>query len=228
MLLPLAAPTSSDPGACGGHPDRPGAGCGIAECAHDGRDPREAGARLWDALVEAARLLAGTDLVPESHGARPRVMVTVDHETLRERLGRARLVNLDTGLSAGAVRRLACDAEIIPIVLGSASQVLDVGRSSRLVTPGLWSALVARDGHCAFPGCTRLPVACDAHHVRHWADGGATAVSNLVLLCRAHHTTVHQTPWQVRIDADDGRPVFRPPPGRLRDDRAIRRRPLRE
>ena len=70
------------------------------------------------------------------------------------------------------VRRLACDAEIIPAILGTESQVLDVGRTSRLVTPGIWTALVLRDQHCAFPGCTRLPLACDAHHIIHWADGG--------------------------------------------------------
>jgi hypothetical protein len=65
-------------------------------------------------------------------------------------------------------------------VLGSRSQLLlDVGRTSRLVTLGLWLALVARDRHCAFPSCTRPPVACDAHHIRHWADGGPTALTNL-------------------------------------------------
>jgi hypothetical protein len=116
--------------------------------------------------------------------------VSVDYDTLSSRVGEAGLVDFDTRLSASAVRRLACDAEILPLVLGSRSQVLDVGRSSRLVTPGLWHALVARDRHCAFPGCTRMPIACDAHHVRHWADGGATALDNLVLLCRTHHTVV--------------------------------------
>ena len=82
-------------------------------------------------------------------------------------------------------------------MLGSRSQVLDVGRTHRLVTPGLWHALVARDHHCAFPGCSRLPHACDAHHLQHWADGGPTALHNLVLLCRHHHTTLHTTPWRV-------------------------------
>ena len=95
------------------------------------------------------------------------------------------------------VRRLACDAELIPAVLGTQGQVLDVGRTSRLVTTGIWTALVLRDQHCAFPGCSRLPIACDAHHIQHWADGGTTSLDNLVLLCRKHHTLTHQTPWQV-------------------------------
>ena len=84
-----------------------------------------------------------------------------------------------------------------PRVLGTEGQVLDVGRTSRLVTTGIWTALVLRDRHCAFPGCTRLPIACDAHHIIHWADGGATSLDNLILLCRKHHTLTHQTPWQV-------------------------------
>ena len=99
------------------------------------------------------------------------------------------------------------------------------------MTPGIWLALVARDRHCAFPGCTRMPIACDAHHVQHWADGGRTSLDNLVLLCRTHHTVLHSTPWQVSIDPDDGRPVFHPPPGRHRrpEDHELRgRRPLRE
>jgi hypothetical protein len=114
------------------------------------------------------------------------------------------------------------------MVLGSKSQILDVGRSSRLVTPGIWLALVARDGHCAFPGCTRAPVACDAHHITHWAAGGATALHNLVLLCRRHHTVIHTTPWDVRLHPDDQRPEFLPP-ARLDPQRQpLRRRPLRE
>jgi hypothetical protein len=185
---------------------------------------------MWDALVDAMRLLDGTEILPESHGATPRITVTVDYDTLAAGVagsGRAGLLDLVGGLSAGAVRRLACDAEILPMVLGSRSQVLDVGRSNRLVTLGLWLALVSRDRHCAFPGCSRPPVACDAHHVRHWADGGSTALGNLVLLCRTHHTVIHSTPWQVVIDAADGRPVFTSPPGRYHET-TLRRRPLRE
>jgi hypothetical protein len=73
-----------------------------------------------------------------------------------------------------------------------------------------------------------MPIACDAHHVRHWADGGTTALHNLVLLCRTHHTVVHTTPWQVHLDPDDHKPVFRPPPGRHPETALRSRRPLRE
>ena len=231
VLLPLAAPQPTEAGACGGDSARPAHGCGVADCAHDGRDPRDHGSRMWDALVEACRRLADTDVPPSSHGSRPRVVVTVDHDTLRQRVGdrvgSAGLGGLDSRLSAGAVRRLACDAEVLPVVLSGRSEVLDVGRAHRLVTPPIWQALVIRDRHCAFPGCSRPPVACDVHHLRHWVDGGTTALDNLVLLCRAHHTTVHTTPWQVRLRRDDRRPEFVPPPGRYRDPLPVRHRPLR-
>ena len=132
------------------------------------------------------------------------------------------LVGGDT-LSAAAVRRLACDAEIIPAVLGTHSQVLDVGRSSRLVTNGIWTALVLRDQHCAFPGCSRLPIACDAHHIIHWADGGPTSLDNLILLCRKHHTAIHHTAWQVAIDPTTKRPIWTPPPSaRAREPATLR------
>ncbi len=88
---------------------------------------------------------------------------------------------------------------------------VDVGRTQRLVTAAIWKALVLRDQHCRFPGCRRLPLACDAHHLHHWADGGVTSLDNLVLLCRAHHTLIHATPWQVRLNPLDRRPEFRPP-----------------
>jgi len=110
------------------------------------------------------------------------------------------------------VRRLACDADIIPVALGTRGEVLDVGRAHRLVTPALWRALVCRDRHCAFPGCTKPPVMGHAHHITHWADRGPTALPNLVLLCGHHHRVIHHTPWQVRISPDDARPEFLPPP----------------
>jgi hypothetical protein len=76
--------------------------------------------------------------------------------------------------------------------------------------PPIWTALVGRDHHCTFPGCTRPPVMCHAHHIRHWADGGATSLDNLVLLCGHHHRTIHHSPWEVRLAAD-GRPELLPP-----------------
>jgi hypothetical protein len=67
-----------------------------------------------------------------------------------------------------------------------------------------------------------VPVACDAHHVVHWADGGGTDLANLVLLCRAHHRVIHTTGWEVRISPRDRQPEFRPPPGRHRTSERLR------
>ena len=229
-LLSLTAPQTTPPGACGGQSRDPGRAGSLAtpcpdpECAHDGRDPREFGVRLWDALVEACRRLQTARVLPESHSTTPRLLVTLDLEALRSQLTGGRLAGGEP-LTAGAVRRLACDAEIIPVVLGARSEVLDVGRTSRLVTRGIWAALVARDRHCAHPGCRRPPSACDAHHIVHWAEGGATSLDNLALLCRSHHTLVHRTAWTLAIDPDTRRPVWTPPPAIDDTDRCTRHLP---
>ncbi len=201
------------------------------DCGETARDLRDHGARTWDALVETCVKASEADgLLPEQHGAKPRLTVTLTLEQLRDGLG---VATLDTGdqLSVPTIRRLACDADVIPAVLGSLGEVLDVGRTQRLVTAAIWKALVLRDQHCRFPGCRRLPLACDAHHLRHWADGGPTGLDNLVLLCRAHHTLVHATPWEVRLNPLDRQPEFRRPPRHgidAPDDHWIRALPTRE
>jgi hypothetical protein len=130
-------------------------------------------------------------LPPETHATPPRLLITLDHHTLR---------------------RLACDAEIIPAILGTHSEVLDIGRLRRTVTGAIWTALVLRDRHCTFPACTRPPLMCHAHHLTHWADGGQTSLDNLALLCGHHHRTIHHTPWDIRLKPTDRRPEFKPPP----------------
>ena len=178
-------------------------------CGHDGRDPRDHGARTLDALVEACRLLQTVEVAPDSHGAPPRLNLVRTLEDLRRATGHAAT---DTGeeLSPQAVRRMACDADVVPVVLGGASEVLDVGRQMRLASVAIWRALVVRDRHCRFPGCTRPPVMCHGHHVIHWIDGGATSVDNLVLLCGHHHRLVHAGPWTIR-QPEPGRFTFTPP-----------------
>ena len=223
-LFPLAAPVpATDPGGCGGAADC----AGPAGCAHDGRDPRDHGARMLDALVEASRLLLGTDVLPESHGATPRLSLTMNLSDLIDGVGTATLETGET-LSASAVRRLACDAEVIPIVLGSHSEVLDLGRLRRLVSLALFKALAVRDMHCTFPGCRRPPIACDAHHIIAWLDGGGTGLDNLALVCRGHHTMIHNTPWEIRLNPVDRRPEFLPPATLDPDRKPIRERCPRE
>lgn len=181
------------------------------ETGEEGRDPRDHGARMWDALVALAQHALDTDLPPDGHGARPRVVVHVDAETMAGESAGVGATDDGLEISGGAVRRMACDSDLVRVLLDAKGCVLDVGRAQRLVTPAIWTALVARDRHCAFSGCTRPPVMSHAHHIRHWADGGTTSLDNLVMLCGGHHRTVHHTPWEVRI-GEDGRPEFLPPP----------------
>ena len=173
--------------------------------------PRDHGARLWDALVTTARHALDTDLPPETHGTPARLLVALDHDTLKNARGVGTTAD-GTELPPDAIRRLACDAEVIPAVLGSQGEVLDVGRLRRLVTPAIWAALVIRDRHCTFPGCTRPPLMCHAHHILHWINGGETKLDNLALLCGHHHRVIHHSPWEIRLNTVDRRPEFQPPP----------------
>ena len=121
-------------------------------------------------------------------------------------------------VSAETARRLACDAAKVTMRHGPGGEILDVGRRNRTISPALRRALAARDRQCRFPGCGN--VRCDAHHIRHWADGGRTALDNLVLLCRRHHRAVHEEGFRVTIDVvgdvqflgPDGRPLPEAPP----------------
>jgi hypothetical protein len=121
---------------------------------------------------------------------------------------------LDTGvaLTAAELRLLACDAGIIPAVLGSPSQVLDLGRATRNFSIAQRRALAIRDRGCVAPGCDYPPSGCDGHHcVITWADGGPTDLDNGALLCDFHHHQVHRQGWRVVLAAN-GYPALIPPP----------------
>ncbi|MCR3749499.1 HNH endonuclease signature motif containing protein [Lentzea californiensis] len=171
-------------------------------------DQRCAPEREGDALCEVIDLALRADGSRIHGGERVQLTVTVDYDKLREGVGSALLDNGEH-LPMSQVRKMACDAGIIPTLLGSRSQVHDVGRKTRAINAGLRRVLVARDKGCAFPGCTRPPKHCEAHHIRFWSDGGATNADNLVLLCRRHHDLVHHSEWQVEMA--EGLPTFRPP-----------------
>ena len=112
-------------------------------------------------------------------------------------------------------RRLACDAGIIPLLVGSNSEPLDVGRLNRSAPPALRRALVYRDGGCRFPQCDRPPEWTDAHHIQHWVLHGPTALRNMTLLCRAHHVMVHEQGWLISLDPTTGIVTVHYPDGRL-------------
>ena len=141
---------------------------------------------------EAGSSKEGCGCIPPSPSAeRYTVMVH-----LRQDPDRAEL-DPDLPISLRVARRLSCDASVVRIVHGPRSEVLDVGRRTRVVPPAIRRALWARDGGCRFPGCGARYVS--AHHVLHWADGGRTALDNLVLLCPAHHRGVQEGGFSVRM-----------------------------
>jgi Domain of unknown function (DUF222)/HNH endonuclease len=157
-------------------------------------------------------------------GVNATIVVTIDEQTLRDRVGAATLASGDE-IPVEELRRLACNADILPMVLGSDSQPVNLGRASRLFSKGQRTALAARDGGCVFPGCERPPGWTEAHHVTPWSAGGKTDLSNGALLCGYHHRLIHRDDghdgWEIRI-APDGVPEVIPPE---RIDR--QRRPIR-
>ncbi len=106
-----------------------------------------------------------------------------------------------TMLAPDRVKRLLCDARLRFVVLGEHGEPLWMSRKVRSATPAQWQALVARDRHCAFPGCTQKPIRCEAHHIEEYdRDHGPTDIDNMALFCGHHHKTVHKTGWTVKME----------------------------
>lgn len=172
--------------------------------------------RRADALVALAEATALHRDTPSHGGDRPRVVVTIAADRLRDLAAGAGLIGTGERIAAGELRRLCCDADLLPVVLGGSGEVLDVGREHRLVTPPIRAALTVRDRGCVFPGCDRPPAACHAHHIMPWQEGGVTSLDNLVLVCAHHHGIVEPSPdppgrrWEIRLGAG-GIPEVLPP-----------------
>ena len=164
------------------------------------------GQRQADALGMVAECALAGGLDGGTAGDRYQVVVHVDAATLTEDAdvpaGTSPQAALEEAggihVSAATAQRLACDSAVVAMRHGPTGQVLDVGRKRRTISPALRRALAARDRQCQFPGCQARR--CDAHHIRHWAHGGATALDNLVLLCRRHHRAVHEEGFRVTVD----------------------------
>ncbi|WP_405064297.1 HNH endonuclease [Kribbella sp. NBC_01505] len=210
------------------------------------RDPRSLQERQADALAVISDAAAGNRDYPGV----PHLTVTIDFEDLKNALadipdafngaagstratggpggtgatgGSGGMGELAFGgnLSAGAVRLLACDAAILPIVLGGDSQPLDVGTEQRFVNRYMRRVLNKRDKGCVI--CKAPPWMCHAHHVIHWADGGPTSLHNLALVCAAHHRAVHKNQWAITINGGVvhvTRPSWADPPPPTRADLA--------
>ena len=162
-------------------------------------------------MVAESALTGGLDT--DSAGDRYQVVVHVDAEVLAdpEEQGVSCLSD-GQRVSAETSRRVSCESSKVVMTHASDGSVLDVGRKTRTISPALRRALVDRDGGCRFPGCNQSR--CDAHHVKHWAEGGETSLDNTLLLCRFHHRLVHEEGFQLkRLSA--GEIEFRAPHGRL-------------
>jgi hypothetical protein len=140
-------------------------------------DTRSTAQRNADALLEICGLARAAQDCPSTAGEPPHLTVTIDWDALRTSLGVATL-DYGTHLSASEARRWACDAQIIPVVMGGKSEPLDVGRAMRTVPLSIRRALITRDRGCVFPGCDHSSGMCQAHHCQHWVDGGETNVEN--------------------------------------------------
>ncbi|HUF58553.1 MAG TPA: DUF222 domain-containing protein [Actinomycetota bacterium] len=190
-----------------------------------GEDDRTPAQRRADALGEVCRQWLDGAARPTVAGERPHVTVTVAADALPA-AGSSPDVSSRTSeldhvgpVSPETARRIACDASVMRVVMSGRSEPPDVGRRTPVVSPAMRRAVIVRDRHCRFPGCDRPHSWCDAHHVVHWADGGDTAVPNLVLLCRRHHQMAHDRSG-FGLELLDGRPVFSRPDGSVLEDRA--------
>lgn len=141
------------------------------------------------------------DRLPDAGGVNATVVVTIGHELLLRGIGAATLDD-GTRISAAEARRLACEAAVIPMVLGGDSVPLDVGRTRRLHDRYQRLAMAQRDGGCTADGCDRPPSWCEGHHDQPWAAGGPTDVAHGRLLCFHHHRLAHDDRYRKTVLPD--------------------------
>jgi hypothetical protein len=166
-------------------------------------DRRSAGQRRVEALDAVLTGAAAVDAAAREPGGAPTVVhVTMTLADLLAGLsgaqdgqGRGCVMGSrarQTMLAPSTVRQLACDADLVPVVLGADGEVVDLGRATRLFSRGQRRMLWHRDGQCTFPGCDAPAAWTQAHHIVHWSSGGPSDLSNAALLCQRHHTQVHE------------------------------------
>lgn len=185
-------------------------------------DRRTRAQKQLDGLITAAKTALATNTLPITCGNRPQIIATINYQDLfptgpATLTGKGHCAETGTGtfaftgpVPAATLRKIACDADIIPALLGTTGEILDLGRKTRLFTPAQSTALTTRDQGCAFPNCTIPAPWCEAHHITYWSRGGPTTTDNGVLLCSHHHHLVHKEQWT--ITTAPGTPAFIPPP----------------
>ncbi len=173
------------------------------------KDPRTAGQRRHDALLEALTLLTRAEQLPTSAGVTTTVILTCN---LHDWITKTRYTTTSHGgtvPTATAHRWTDAHTRFVLVVLDKAKAVAHVEVGRRLFTEGQRLALIARDRGCSFPGCDRPPQHCQAHHVTDYANGGPTSIDNATLICGYHHRTFRQLGWTCHMH--DGHPTWTPP-----------------
>ena len=178
------------------------------------RDKRSIGQKRLDGAMHALMVGLKGGKLSTHGGIQPQVIVNVDHQTLEKDLLATDWTYRSDAVHSGPInprliRQLACNAELLPVVLGSESQVLDAGSRARLFSPEQRKILYARDRGCTFPGCEKTLDRCQAHHVHEYSRGGVTTIENGALVCSYHHHVVHETDWE--IEMVHGVPYWKPP-----------------
>ena len=190
---------------------------GIMNMSFNDGTTRTRDQRCSDALTQLAHASSKGDI--KGGRSNTKLLATVPFETITERANERGATHVGATLDAATVRKLACDAGIHRVITGPGSSILDFGHETRL-SENLFLALVARDRHCRWPGCTIRATWCDAHHIIEWADGGPTTDENCALLCHRHHQLSHQPGWKItgtgselRVHHPDGSIDVSTPPG---------------
>ncbi|MDT7724096.1 MAG: hypothetical protein QOI21_672, partial [Actinomycetota bacterium] len=171
-------------------------------------DTRPLDERQGDALAELIHLATRAPDLPTSGTERALITVTISLDELERRAGTVFIDSIGY-TTISHLRRMCCEAKVIPTVLGTHGDILDLGHARRTATPAQLRALALRDRGCARPGCRRKPRHCQAHHIQEWIDNGDTDLNNLVLLCLHHHLEIHHAGWSIRMV--NGVPEFIPP-----------------
>ncbi len=189
------------------------------------------GQRRADALALLAEAALSADLDRGTACERYQVVLHVDDATVPASAAASPeaggVLELDHGaqrVSAETSRRILCDAAVVTMRHDDARLDNSASRRTRTIPAAIRRALAARDRTCRFPGCTSRR--CDAHHIEHWVDGGATRLDNLVLLCRRHHRSVHEGGFDVGAAEAGALEFWRPDGARLRDTPSICHVPL--
>jgi hypothetical protein len=168
-------------------------------------DERSSGQRRADGLIDLARFSLSHGDLPDHSGERPQVIITIPYQELRDGLALGQLGHATINgmpITPATARRQACDANLIPAVLGGASEVLDLGRSRRIFSRAQRRAAALRDGGCVWPKCQAALARCELHHPTYWENGGKTDHHNSANVCPFHHWLVHHTNWTLTRNAN--------------------------